>query len=249
MTPDVVVDVGNTRVKWGRCGPQGVGEIVSLPSADTDAWRAQRERWYTGRPLRWAVSGVVPKVRQALGDWLRAEGDTVAAVESARQLPLTVALEFPDRVGIDRLLNAVAVNRGRARDSAAVIVDAGSAVTVDYVDASGVFRGGAIFPGLRLMAKALHDYTALLPPVEVRAAAFPPGSSTTSAIQVGVFHAVLGGVEALTTALERAAPRPVELYLAGGDAPLLAPHLSCPAVLWPQMTLEGLRAAALEMPP
>ena len=82
-------------------------------------------------------------------------------------MPLEVELEHPDKVGIDRLLNAVAANRRRQEHVAAILVDAGSAVTVDYLDGNGVFRGGAIFPGFRLMARALHDYTALLPIVDI----------------------------------------------------------------------------------
>ena len=88
-------------------------------------------------------------------------------------------------------------NSRRRPDTPAVIVDAGSAVTVDYVDERGVFRGGAILPGLRLMAQALHDYTALLPVVTIDGEAAMPGATTTEAIKAGVFAAVLGGVERL----------------------------------------------------
>ena len=88
-------------------------------------------------------------------------------LQYAGELPLRVELEKPDHVGIDRLLDAVAVNSRRAPGVPAVIIDAGSAVTVDLVDGAGAFRGGAILPGLRLMAKSLHDYTALLPLIEL----------------------------------------------------------------------------------
>src|SRR5207244_9869901 len=133
-----------------------------------------------------------------LADWLRQRGEQVQVLSSAQQVPLPVRVERPESVGIDRLLNAVAASRRLQRGGAAVIVDAGSAVTDDWLDESGAFAGGAIFPGLRLMAAALHDYTALLPQVEVREPNPPlPGASTRAAMEAGIFWAVAGGIRAL----------------------------------------------------
>src|SRR5262249_13950963 len=154
-----------------------------------------------------------PQRRDALAAWAREQGDEVRLLERAEHLPLRVRLEHPDRAGIDRLLNAVAVNRRRRPGAPAVLVDAGSAGAVDWVDADGAFAGGAIFPGLRLMAKALHDYTALLPVVEVRGQPRElPGTSTRAAMECGIFWAVVGGVQALARALGRRSEVPPELY-------------------------------------
>ena len=158
-TPRLVVDIGNTRIKWGLCDAAAVVKSASLPPDEPTAWRKQLAKWRLTGPLLWAVSGVHPQRRDYLADWLRQRGDTVTMVISPKDLPLEVKLRHPGRVGIDRLLNAVAVNSRRPRQTSAIIIDAGSAITVDYVDQHGVFRGGAILPGLRLMAKSLHDYT------------------------------------------------------------------------------------------
>jgi type III pantothenate kinase len=247
MKPDVVVDIGNTRVKWGRCAKGRVAEIVALAPDDVAAWERQREAWRPPGPLVWVVSSVHPARRTALADWLRRRGEHVVLLERAAQLPLEVKLEHPDRVGIDRLLNAVAVNT-RRQGRPAVIIDAGSAVTVDYVDEAGAFGGGAILPGLRLMAKALNDHTALLPLVEVRQPAPPVGASTTAAVQAGVFWAVQGGIEALLRQLRAEAGGALDVFLSGGDAAVLAPQMAEPVVLWPEMTLEGVRLAAEVLP-
>ena len=122
-------------------------------------------------------------------------------------------------------------------------MDAGSAVTVDLVDEQGVFRGGAILPGLRLMAQALHDYTALLPVVHIDGDAAMPEASTVEAIRAGVVAAVLGGVERLIASVERTAAD-LQVFLGGGDGELLARRLARPAEYWPLMTLEGLRLTA-----
>jgi type III pantothenate kinase len=153
---------------------------------------------------------------------------------------------------MDRLLNAVAAKSRIQREAPIILVDAGSAVTVDWVDETGTFRGGAIFPGFALMAKALHDYTAQLPDIGVpaRPARALPGTNTREAIEAGVFWAVAGGVQALIRQLEaaeRAGPRPA-VFLTGGDASLLAEVLESSVHIWPEMTLEGIRLAAEALP-
>src|SRR5262249_23797237 len=149
----------------------------------------------------------------------------VAVVNDPRLLPLEVRLSHPERVGIDRLLNAVALRKRLPFPAPAVLVDAGSAVTVDWVDATGAFCGGAIFPGMRLMARALHDYTALLPEIATpMSAPALPGTTTPDAMSAGIYWATAGGIRSLCQQLGRLAGeggRP-RIFLTGGDAPALA---------------------------
>jgi type III pantothenate kinase len=242
VTPDIVVDVGNSRIKWGRCAPGRVLDMASLPHDDEVAWQVQAEAWGIGSDALWGLSGVSPRRRDQVHDWLRRRGGRTVLLDSHRHLPLEVCVDQPDKVGLDRLLNAVAVNSIRGPDAAAIIIDAGTAVTVDYVDDAGGFQGGAIMPGLRLMAQALHDYTALLPRIEVTAPGEFPGKNTEEAMRSGVFAAVIGGVETLRRRLSGA--RSCEVFLGGGDAGLLAPHLAPPVRVWPEITLEGIRCSA-----
>ena len=242
-TPHVVVDVGNSLIKWGLCGATAVSAVAALPPDDPASWQWQLDTWRLSGPLRWTVSGVHPPRRQRLVDWLVARGDAVEVVVAPERLPLNTALPQPEKAGIDRLLNAVAVNNRRRPATRAVIVDAGSAVTVDLLDEHGVFQGGAILPGLRLMAQALHDYTALLPVVQIDGEAAMPGTSTVQAIRAGVLSAVLGGVERLIAAVERTGAE-LQIFVGGGDGEILARRLTRPAEYWPLMTLEGLRLTA-----
>jgi type III pantothenate kinase len=240
--PDVVVDVGNSRIKWGRCAGGRVADTASLPADAPDAWEAQLALWGLAGPLSWAVTGVHPARRDVLAEWARRRRDAVEVVDDAR-LPLRVRVEHPQRVGIDRLLDAVAANSRRRPGVPAVVVDAGSAVTVDWVDPDGAFAGGAILPGLRLMAVALHEHTALLPLVEVTAIPPLPGTSTPAALAAGVFWAVAGGVRALVERLAAQAGARPDVFLTGGDGPLLHPALGPDVQPWPAMTLEGIRLA------
>lgn len=238
---DVVVDIGNTRIKWGRCINGFIQEICALPAEDAASWQQQAQAWQLAAPMRWVVAGVHPERVALFEDWLKSKGFPSAVLRSREQLPIKVDVDQPDSVGLDRLLNAVAVNQRRLENVSAIVVDAGSAVTVDFVDAHGHFGGGSIFPGLGLMALALNTYTAKLPVVEVRRRVVPPGTSTEKAIQTGVFHAVLGGIERLVRELRTRSGQSADVFVGGGDGPLLAQYLPWPTIVWPEMTLEGIR--------
>ena len=92
--------------------------------------------------------------------------------------------------GIDRLVDAVAANRLRKSHRPAAIVDVGTAITVDLVAADGAFLGGSILPGIALSARALHEFTDLLPLVDVGELVEPPpalGTDTEAAMRSGLF--------------------------------------------------------------
>jgi len=245
MHADFVADIGNTRVKWGRCVQERVAEIVSLPPNDPEMWQRQLQAWHTPTTCCWYVAGVNPQRRDYLIDWLRQQAQQVVLLQTAAELPLQVALEKPNAAGIDRLLDAVAANTRRTLGQPAVIVDAGSAVTVDWLDEAGIFRGGAIFPGLRLMSQALNSYTALLPLVSITTP-LPalPGTSTRAAIEAGVYWSVAGGINALIDRMAKQAGGRPTIFVTGGDAQLLSAAVDFSAIVWPEMTLEGIRIAS-----
>jgi len=259
MTPDIVVDIGNTQVKWGVCGRDGIKHLARL-EATASAWEQCLAMWrrelpelLPNCPLSWAIADVVPDMRRVMQSWVETRGDTAVVLRSHEQLPIEVKVDAPDRVGIDRLLNAVAA-RGRSPGVPAVLIDVGSAVTVDWLDEAGAFQGGAIFPGFRLMARALRAHTAKLPLVRIpKRVPMLPAPDTTTAIQAGIASAVAGGVFAVARQyLRQASGRPI-VYLTGGDAAAFQELLvvlakddpQFPALtVWPEQTLEGIRRSA-----
>jgi pantothenate kinase type III len=154
---------------------------------------------------------------------------------------LTSDVDTPETTGVDRLLSAIgALERAPGRD--VLVVDCGSAITVNATSANRVFRGGAIFPGLRLMAAGLNQNTAALPYVPIER--IPPalGRSTRSAIAAGVAHAALGGIERILHELSGAvAPA---IFLTGGDAEVLSPGLALSHTFAPHLVLEGIHRAS-----
>jgi type III pantothenate kinase len=146
-------------------------------------------------------------------------------------------------VGIDRLLDAVAVNARRDPSRPAVIVDAGSAITVDAITADGSFVGGSIAIGLSLAARALHEFTYFLPLVSVAATPYAIGKSTPEAMQSGLFWGAVGAVKQLIAEVRRALGHDPVIYLTGGDAELLRSHLDTPVQSVAELTLFGIQLA------
>ncbi len=151
--------------------------------------------------LHWQIGSVNRPAASRLIDWLREHrpDDSIRLLDSG-DLPLVVKLPRPDLVGIDRLLDAVATNRLRTPGRAAVVVDVGSAITVDLLDAAGAFCGGAILPGIAMSARALHEFTDLLPPIDMAELNEPPpalGSATVAAIRSGLFWGAVGSIRQL----------------------------------------------------
>src|SRR5262249_24100814 len=138
-----------------------------------------------------------------------------------QDMPLSVEVAEPAKVGLDRLANAVAALALRSTGASAIIVGVGSAIVVDLVRANGQFAGGAILPGLRTAAYALHDHTDMLPLVEIVESPPPLGRSTIDAMRSGLFWGAIGAVRELIDQLAKDAGA-VEVFLTGGDAPALA---------------------------
>jgi type III pantothenate kinase len=246
MNPDVVVDVGNTLIKWGRCADGVLVEDRPVPPDEPATWLTVLESWFPeGLARYWIVSGVHPPRRDRLIGWLRGLGQQVRLLDDPADLPLEVNVPRPDYVGIDRLLAAVAANSRRRPGVPALVYTVGTALTANWLDEHGVYQGGAILPGLRMVARALHEQTALLPLVEVpRQVPELPARDTVTSIEAGLYWYAVGGMKAVLEHFRTQCHPNPEVYVTGGDAALLQAALGPEAAFWPTMTLEGILLAA-----
>ena len=242
-------DVGNTCIKAGWFQGNALLETCTVPLRRAAATLPVFEQ-FRSRPLptRAAIATVNPPASDRLILELGKHSIDVRLVlkSDGRLLEagfLRHELTTPCTTGIDRLLSAIAA-RGKAGDRSTLLVTAGSAITVNQITAEGVFRGGAILPGLQLMARSLHQQTAQLPqiiPVTTPPAAV--GNSTESALAAGVYYAAVGAVDRLLQEMSRADEKPA-VYLTGGDAEALSAGLRTPHRIEPNLVLEGLCAVA-----
>lgn len=156
-----------------------------------------------------------------------------------------VEVQSPERVGLDRLAAAAAACQWRQQGQAVVVVDIGTAITVDLVDEQGVFQGGAILPGFRAAAAALHHATDALPLVEEVPDERPPvvGRNTEAAIRSGLYYGVRGAVVAIVDRMAAQCSTPPQVLFTG-YAPLSDALQRFQAVWVPDLVLRGVALAA-----
>jgi type III pantothenate kinase len=151
----------------------------------------------------------------------------------------------PARVGIDRLLAAFAANQLRAPGRAAIVVDLGTAITIDLVEPDGAFAGGTILPGIGMAGRALADQTDALPHILLDAAKMPPtvlGKSTTSAIESGLYWGTVGAVNEIASRLADGLESPPDFFVTGGAGQLITQFISVGGRVQfvPHLVLSGI---------
>ena len=166
------------------------------------------------------VPGSTKEISRALA---RLGAPGILEVDSGILLPFRIAVESPSKVGPDRLAAAAGVVAAGGREG--IIVDAGTAVTVDVLAKTG-FLGGAILPGRDLWYRALHEGTAALPLVsEAGGEIDPPGRNTREAILAGVRWGVVGAVKELVARSRRHVSKEARVWVTGGGGAVIARYL------------------------
>jgi type III pantothenate kinase len=233
------LDAGNTRLKWGlhdgtQWCAQGACALDALPGLPP-ALPAAPARVLACNVAGTRIATAIETLATALDaplDWFHSGTDCAG---------VTNGYADPARLGADRW--AALVGARGLHPGGAVVVMAGTATTIDALAADGRFRGGLILPGLDLMRRALAANTANLPAAQGRHAGFP--TNTDDAIASGCIEATVGAIERMTARLrERAAGVDFPVFLSGGAAELLAPHLTPPPRRVANLVLEGLARAA-----
>jgi len=250
----IAVDAGNSRLKLGLF----FGDSPRLPQPrrvlelDVAGWQTRELKdWLADSPagkLKWVICSVCRSSSDRLVDWVQSTRSTDrVAILTHDRLSLEIALPAPQRVGIDRLVAAVAANRLRDPQRSAVVIDVGSAMTIDLVSADGVFRGGAILPGIGMSARALHQQTEALPEIAMHKLAQPPpvlGRSTLEAIESGLFWGALGAIREISGRLAPDPSEPPDVFLTGGAARSVAELLGPHARHQPHFILSGIAITA-----
>ena len=240
----LAIDVGNTRAKFGLFrktsakNPEPLEIAARILNETADVASAFHDWWLSlgvDVPSVAMVAASDPETRDLLLQSWPIHGCRPITIFGFSQIPVGVDVDFPERVGVDRLLNALAGSRMSETGRPVIVVDSGTATTVDLVTSDATFRGGSILPGLRLSAHAMHDYTARLPLLNVdeELTDLPslPGRNTEAAMRAGLFVGQLGAVKELIARLSLAAVnqfaennRP-EVFVSGGGGRQLVSHL------------------------
>ena len=271
----MAVDIGNSRVKLGQFQRECSGESPSgghirasddplLPTPvatfdlpirhDTGEFDSQQLTAWCDQHLSGTITWRIASVHRAaatrlcstLEEWsVRSKNACPIHQLTYRDLAMPIRVDEPARVGMDRLLAAVAADRLRQRDRAAIVIDLGTAITVDLVDIDGAFVGGAILPGIATSARALADQTDALPRVTLEVLDNPPpalGKSTIPAIESGIYWGAIGAIRELITQLSAPYSIRPDLFFTGGAsrqvADLFKAHSTVRHV--PHLVLSGI---------
>ena len=259
----LLADVGNSRIKLAVVSDHGVDASAGrrLPTVtqrldlDSHGFRpVNLENWLNQAAPTTAVV-LVASVHDAAAARLEAAITELSATRhrSLRQrrivhgdLPLEIMVAEPHRVGIDRLAAAAAAGLVRRPGRGVIIVDCGTAATVDLVSASGAFLGGAILPGPALMARALAEGTSLLPAVAALEQETPPvmpGRSTQDAIAAGIGWGFRGAIARLVEEARASIGVEADVILTGGWRGAVRDDLPG-AIEMPELVLAGIALAA-----
>jgi type III pantothenate kinase len=259
----VAVDIGNSRIKLGLFDRGGDSPELPVPLESLELPLAHPAGEFDEKLLtHWCNKNIAGDALWRMSSVHRGATERlIAAAAAAKQpgrewtlrqiahaeVPLATEVDYPDRVGMDRLLAALAANRLRAADRAAIVVDLGTAIKVDLVTAAGAFAGGAILPGLAMSARALEEQTDALPHIEVdhwREPPYPLGKSTVPAIESGLFWGAVGAIRELSARYAAELPTPPDFFITGGSAPLVAQVLAStcdfPVRHLPHLVLSGI---------
>ncbi|AGA33727.1 Pantothenate kinase type III, CoaX-like protein [Thioalkalivibrio nitratireducens DSM 14787] len=246
-----MLDLGSSRLKWQV--RSDAGEILACGGS---AWPGgtPRPELPSRAPDRIWMAHVGPGERaQALLAWVRQRFAAVPVqyVRPEPEGPAGLRLDYDHRqLGADRFCALLGVLARSGKP--AVVIDAGTAITVDVLGAGGRHLGGYIAPGLRpgwaavmrLLPGALREQigAALPGPAQQHASAHvgAPGHGTAAALEQGWRLGLIGAVERLGAAAETAAGAGAQWWLTGGDAPWLAESLGRPVRVEPDLVLDGL---------
>lgn len=258
----LAIDVGNTNI------------VVGLFEGERLRWHRRFETHKGLSLLRklWisqvncvVVASVVPRLDKPFRLLLRKKfGVEPLFVTSRTKLPIRFKTKKPSEVGADRIANAVAAwkipptplcpstglrtsqrgARGDLKTVPIIIIDFGTATTLDVVSAQGEYLGGPIVPGLRICLEALHEKTARLPLVSIAKPKRVIGRQTRECIQGGVYYGYAGLVDRLVGLIQKELGMKTAVIATGGFATLIAKECRTIQKLEPFLTLKGLRIVA-----
>ncbi len=243
----LAIDIGNTNtvfavykgaqiVKSWRCSSEAARSADQYAAFLNELFSLSNISWDGFEDV--IVSSVVPEanfhVRSFCKEYLKLE---VIFVEP-EMVGIRIDLNTPEDIGADRIVNAAAVIEHY--QTPAIVIDFGTATTLDVIDKDGVYIGGSIAPGINLSVSALHQAAAKLPSVSIKKPAHVIGKDTVSAIHSGVYWGYIGLIEGLVSRISKELPEKPFVVATGGLANLFVQDTPAIDTVDQDLTLKGL---------
>ena len=230
----LVIDIGNTTQKVAVFDTSGKEIFVyRYKQLDINALKDVFQQY----EIEAAIISAVGYINEEIVAWLN-DRTLLVPFSHALKLPIQLNYRTLDTLGTDRIASAVGAQALFPHQNT-LVIQAGTCLVADFVDANDVYQGGSIAPGLQMRFQALHDHTAHLPLLESRKIDFLVGKSTQESILSGVIQGITCEVEGLIYHYRKLYPK-TNVVLTGGDADFLKNFIKNRIFAAPNLVLRGL---------
>jgi type III pantothenate kinase len=244
----LLLDVGNTSVKWGVCNTGTLEQCGCFMHRGNDVRALADQSWSELRtPSSVFIASVAgEQVQQQLSDWIGAHWDIapVFIATTAAACGVSNAYKIPGNLGVDRWAALVGIHHDAP--GANCVIDCGTAITLDLLDATGLHRGGMILPGIEMLQQMLLKNTAINSEVRPFEGASLFSAGTEEAVNNGSLYMGAATIDRVVADMADDLGSPLQLVITGGDAARIQTLLACSARHDPELVLKGLAILAGE---
>jgi type III pantothenate kinase len=236
---NLAIDIGNTRVKGGYFNEdQLVDSFVSDEIFSIDLLKSWFNQPKVDRIILATVRALAPEITSFCASQQR-----IHLVSHQSKLPIQLAYETPETLGIDRICGVVAAAK-LFPNEAVLVIDAGTCITYDLIDANRVYHGGAISPGVQMRLNAMHQFTEKLPQLTFLNEIVTIGTTTSSSMKLGAGQGALAEMNGMINYFKASQPN-LKVILTGGDAHFFEQHAENAIFAAPNLILIGLNVILL----
>lgn len=241
---NLLIDSGNSLVKWVLATDDS---FITGSHCVTTAVSSLHEKWAVyDTPSQVMVSNVAGEsVASEICKAVRTlwQLDAEFVISSQACCGLTNSYQKPEQLGADRWM--AMLGACKMTDGSAIIVDCGTAVTIDLVNEDKLFAGGVIMPGLSTAIQSLRTNTDAVEVISsIKCDASPVAQSTEEGVAAGVLLGLAGGIDRVIRDQSSLIDKVPVVFITGGDAKKIEPYLTMTVVMQPDLVLQGLRIVA-----
>jgi type III pantothenate kinase len=238
---NLLFDIGNTRLKWGLAQSGEIVEAGHLDISDFSLFQLKKKIPHFNQAHQAYICCVAsPEILKSLTAWLVEHQQIASTVVPSKKNACGIRNNYNniEQLGADRWVAALGARSLHAQGDL-IIIDIGTALTIDWLSADNTFEGGVILPGFRLMHDALVGKTAGIESEYLDNRQII-GKSTSECVNSGIGYGLAGAVERIVEEMRITINKPVSILLTGGGAEVLSSRMNLDAEYHPHLVLLGL---------
>lgn len=231
---NLIIDIGNSSCKSALFEKGTIKEFHKGSNSFIEIF----DEWSKAYKIDKAIVSSVIEIPQSIVKQLETLSCPYIHFNAQTKLPIKILYKTPHTLGVDRIA-AVVGAQGEAPQKDILVIDAGSAITYDFLDAQGNYHGGNIAPGVNMRLTALHEHTGKLPLVSSEGDTPTMGYNTETAIRSGVINGIIYEIEGYISEISKKNPS-LLIFLTGGDQKILINNIKSRIFADEYLVLKGL---------